>query len=269
MMKLIFDVGVCDGADSAYYLTQAERVVGVEASPVACADLRERFAAEIAEGRYVLEQVGIADEAGCLEFWVCDDHPHWSSFRRDIAAREGCRHHKVEVQTVRFETLVRKYGAPDYCKIDIEGHDILCLRHLEPDLAPPYISVEMDHGDDLIAEMVRLGYRDFKIISQRTLSPASLPLASVVYSLPERAKRFVRRVDQKLRGRRHDGGWTFPPGSSGAFAERTPGHWLPADPARKVCADLASLDERRHGKGLEDWFDIHARRSAAPAAPAH
>ena len=26
---LIFDVGVCDGADSAYYLTQAHRVVGV------------------------------------------------------------------------------------------------------------------------------------------------------------------------------------------------------------------------------------------------
>src|SRR3569832_788261 len=55
MMKLIFDVGVCDGADSAYYLTQADKVVGVEASPVACAALRKRFEAEIAEGRYVLE----------------------------------------------------------------------------------------------------------------------------------------------------------------------------------------------------------------------
>ena len=135
-------------------------------------------------------------------------------------------------------------------------------------MAPAYISVEMDHGDDLIAEMVRLGYQDFKVISQRTLSPASPQLASVVYSLPGKVKHVVRRVDQKLRGRRHDGAWTFPSGSSGAFAERTPGRWLPANPAREVCAALDRLDEQHHGKGLEDWFDIHARHPDQPAFPA-
>jgi FkbM family methyltransferase len=266
MMKLIFDVGVCDGADSAYYLTQAERVVGVEANPLACEALRERFAAEIAEGRYVVEEVGVAEEPGELVFWVCDDNPHWSSFRREIASRQGSRHHQVIVPTVRFETLVRKHGVPDYCKIDIEGHDILCLRQLEPEIAPPYISVEMDHGDDLIAEMRRLDYQGFKIISQRTLSPASPPLASLVYALPETIKSFVRRADQKFRGRRYDGAWTFPFGASGAFAEKTPGRWLPEQPAREVCAALSRLDERHHGQGLEDWFDIHARRERAEAA---
>jgi FkbM family methyltransferase len=262
MMKLIFDVGVCDGADSAYYLTQAERVVGVEASPVACEQLRERFAAEIAEGRYILEEVGVAEEPGELSFWVCDDHPHWSSFLREIASRQGCRHHEVKVPTVRFATLVRKHGVPDYCKIDIEGHDVLCLRQLEPDIAPPYISVEMDHEGDLIGEMVRLDYQDFKIISQRTLSPASPRLAGLVYALPGKVKGLARRVDQKLRGRRYDGDWTFPYGASGAFAEKTPGPWLTADPARGVCAALSRLDRRHDGHGLEDWFDIHARRRA-------
>ena len=262
MMKLIFDVGVCDGADSAYYLTQAERVVGVEANPLACAALRDRFAAEIAQGRYILEEVGVADEPGELAFWVCDDNPHWSSFLREIASRQGSRHHEVRVPAVRFESLVRRHGVPDYCKIDIEGHDVLCLRQLEPEIAPPYISVEMDHGGDLIAEMVRLDYQGFKIISQRTLSPASPGLASLVYPLPDKIKSLLRRADQKLRGRRYDGGWTFPFGASGAFAEKTPGRWLPASPARRVCAALASLDRRHHGRGLEDWFDIHARRRA-------
>jgi FkbM family methyltransferase len=265
MMKLIFDVGVCDGADSAYYLSQAERVVGVEASPIACAELRRRFAAEIAEGRYLLEEVGVAEQPGELSFWVCDDHPHWSSFKREIASRNGCRHHEVKVRTVRFDALVRKHGAPDYCKIDIEGHDVLCLRQLEPDIAPPYISVEMDHEMDLIDEMVRLNYRDFKVISQRTLSPASPELASLVYSLPAKAKDLARRADQKLRGRRCDGGWTFPAGSSGPFAEKTPGRWLEAGPARGVCAALSRLDHRHEGRGLEDWFDIHARRPGVAA----
>jgi FkbM family methyltransferase len=264
-MRLIFDVGVCDGADSAYYLSQAERVVGVEASPIACAQVRERFAAEIAEGRYVLEEVGVAEEPGELSFWVCDDHPHWSSFRREIASRQGCRHHEVKVRTVRFETLVRRHGVPDYCKIDIEGHDVLCLRQLEPDIAPPYISVEMDHGMDLIDEMIRLDYRDFKVISQRTLSPASPGLASLVYALPGKVKGLAREMDQKLRGRRYDGGWTFPAGSSGPFAEKTPGRWLPPEPARGVCEALSRLDRKHDGRGLEDWFDIHARRRAAPA----
>jgi FkbM family methyltransferase len=264
MMNLIFDVGVCDGADSAYYLSQAERVVGVEASPVACEQLRERFAAEIAEGRYILEEVGVAEEPGELSFWVCDDHPHWSSFRREIASRQGCRHHEVKVPTVRFETLVRRHGVPDYCKIDIEGHDVLCLRQLEPEIAPPYISVEMDHEGDLIAEMTRLDYQDFKIISQRTLSPANPGLASLVYSMPGGIKGFVRRADQKLRGRRHDGDWAFPDGSSGTFGERTPGRWLAERPARQVCAALSRLDQQHHGHGLEDWFDIHARRRADP-----
>ena len=262
MMKLIFDVGVCDGADSAYYLSQAERVVGVEASPVACEQLRERFAAEIAEGRYVLEEVGVADAPGELAFWVCDDHPHWSSFKREIASRRGLRHHEVKVPTVRFETLVHKHGVPDYCKIDIEGHDVLCLRQLEPEIAPPYISVEMDHEGDLIAELLRLDYQDFKVISQNTLSPASPQLASLVYPLPDKVKRLVRRADQKFRGRRRDGAWTFPFGASGAFAEKTPGPWLPARPAREVCAALSRLDHQRHGQGLEDWFDIHARHRA-------
>ena len=262
MKKLIFDVGVCDGADSAYYLTQAERVVGVEASPVACAPLRERFAKEIAEGRYILEEVGIADEAGELSFWVCDDHPHWSSFLREIASRQGCRHHEVKVPTVRFATLVRKHGVPDFCKIDIEGHDVVCLRHLEPDIAPPYISVEMDHGGDLIAEMIRLDYEDFKVISQTTLSPASPGLASLAYGLPKGIKDLVRRADQKFRGRRYDGPWTFPFGSSGAFGEKTPGPWLGAEPAREVCQALSRLDRQRDGHGLEDWFDIHARHRA-------
>jgi FkbM family methyltransferase len=264
-MKLIFDVGVCDGADSAYYLSQAERVVGVEASPVACAELRRRFAAEIAEGRYIIEEVGVADEPGELGFWVCDDHAHWSSFRREIASRQGCRHHEVKVATVRFETLVRRHGVPDYCKIDIEGHDALCLRHLAAEIAPPYISVEMDHEGDLLSEMLRLDYQEFKIISQRTLSPASPRLASLVYPLPGRIKGVVRQLDQALRGRRRDGGWTFPAGSSGAYGERTPGRWLSEGAAREVCAALSRLDRRHDGHGLEDWFDIHARRREGPA----
>src|SRR5258708_17586394 len=40
--SVAYDIGVQNGDDSAYYLTQFDRVVGVEASPAACEKLRKR-----------------------------------------------------------------------------------------------------------------------------------------------------------------------------------------------------------------------------------
>src|SRR4051812_24616485 len=100
--SLIYDVGVENGDDSAQYLELGYRVVGVEASPLAVQTIGARFKAEIAQGRYILVPVGIAESDGVTPFWVCDDHPPWSSFDRDIASRNGSRHHQVEVQTRSF-----------------------------------------------------------------------------------------------------------------------------------------------------------------------
>ena len=47
--NLIYDVGVNDGSDTAFYLSRGFRVVGIECSPVMVERLRERFKAEIAE----------------------------------------------------------------------------------------------------------------------------------------------------------------------------------------------------------------------------
>ncbi|MFP5330481.1 MAG: hypothetical protein ACLGHC_10170, partial [Alphaproteobacteria bacterium] len=91
---LIFDLGVCNGDDSAYYLYKDYRVVGIEANPLLIPALRRRFEREIRQGRYELLQVGIAEREGEAEFWVCDDHPEWSSFDRSIASRAATRHHR-------------------------------------------------------------------------------------------------------------------------------------------------------------------------------
>jgi FkbM family methyltransferase len=261
---LIYDVGVCDGADSAYYLTQARRVVGVEASPVACKALRERFATELAEGRYILVEAGIAEGPGELTFWVCHEHPEWSSFDKALTEREGNTQTAVKVQARTFASVIEEFGIPDFCKIDIEGHDIVCLKHLTPATAPRYLSVELAHemGDILIAELRRLGYGDYKVISQRTLSPVHPELTGFIYGLKNaKLKGLLRRIDQKLRGMRWDGNWRFPFASSGTFGEKTPGHWYSADRAFKNWQFLRDVDHRYNGAGLDDWFDVHVRKA--------
>ena len=33
---------------------------------------------------------------------------------------------------MRFSQVLAEYGVPHYCKIDIEGHDRLCLADIDP-----------------------------------------------------------------------------------------------------------------------------------------
>lgn len=260
-MQLIFDIGVNDGTDSAYYLRHAERVVGIEASPPAVQRLKTLFENEIAAGRYILLNVGIAAPGNSLEFWVCEDHPEWSSFDRSIASRNGSKHHAVFVQTRDFSSLIHEYGVPDYVKIDIEGNDRLCLQALTSDTAPPYISIEMQHSsaDVDLSLLKQLGYHRFKIINQRTMTPAVPWMNALLHQVPSRISGRVRKVDQLIRGISRDGEWVFPIGSSGPFGERTPGRWIDNDQALAIWRGLRDLHQRS-SQDLADWFDIHACR---------
>ena len=44
MSELVFDIGMHNGDDTAYYLSRGYRVLAVEANPSLCASARERFA---------------------------------------------------------------------------------------------------------------------------------------------------------------------------------------------------------------------------------
>lgn len=249
---LIFDIGVCNGDDSAYYLHKGYRVVGVEASPPAVALLRERFCSEIEDSRYILVPVGIAAEDGQADFWVCEDRPDWSSFDRRVASRNGARHHKIAVETVRFRSLLERFGTPFYCKIDIEGNDRFCLDDLDRASAPTFISVEASDGESEIRRLAEIGYTKFKVVSQWSFRQLPRPLLRFKSRLPFPARRLAEKLQMRLWRPQPDGSWHFPAGSSGPFGEQTRGQWLSADEA----SDLNRLFEL--GSGHLDWQDIHA-----------
>src|SRR3954452_12146547 len=133
---LIYDVGMHDGADSAYYLRQGYRVVAVEANPVFADRARQLFAREVQQGSLTILNVGIASDDGTATFWICDDHTDWSSFDRGMASRESARHHSIEVPLRSFDVILQEHGVPHYCKIDIEGNDHVCLDAMTPDCRP-------------------------------------------------------------------------------------------------------------------------------------
>jgi FkbM family methyltransferase len=257
---LIFDIGAHCGDDSAYYLHKGFRVVAVEANPSSAMLLRERFATEIAAGRLCLVEMAIAASDGEARFWICDDLPGWSSFDRAIASYRGARHHSIRVPTCRFSSLLGRFGTPFYCKIDIEGSDILCLEGITESTKPQFVSVELPTNGSapkeeltwlLMDRLETLAYSRFKVISQVTFRQPVGPLLALKARLPAAISLRITGIDRRLR-RLADDGWIFGEDSSGPFANDTPGAWLKAPEARRLIASVQCNHD------ISDWYDLHA-----------
>src|ERR1017187_2249171 len=105
MTDLVFDVGMHNGDDTAYYLASGYEVVAVEANPNLCEAAGLRFATEIADGRLTVRNVGIAEAAGELDFWV-SENSDWSSFHREHATRAETGASSIRVPTITFSELL-------------------------------------------------------------------------------------------------------------------------------------------------------------------
>jgi FkbM family methyltransferase len=278
--KVIFDIGMNNGDDTAYYLHKGFNVVAVEANPQLAEKVSRRFQNEINSGRLTILNVGIADTEGIIPFWICDVHSEWSSFNRAIASRDNCAHHEILVPTRRFDAILKEFGVPYYLKVDIEGNDSLCMNSLRKGSLPEYVSVEASDliSVDLLAE---LGYTRFKCISQFHYLPLEMPATPQQkrYEFAEnllqsrnpllRILRLLggRRVFQRLKNQsRRENDWFFPFGSSGPFGEGLPGRWQSHAEMRETFAVFQKmmLGGKKSpfwtDKEYSFWADVHAAK---------
>ena len=279
---LIYDVGFNKGNDTRYYLSKGYRVVAVEADPTLAEAGRRAFADAIAAGRLTLLNVGVADADGVLPFYVNDTHSEWSSFVESIASRGG-KYHAVDVLCRRFGGLLAEHGVPFYLKIDIEGHDTMCLRAIDPADAPRYVSYEAGEVENL-GLLVSLGYDRFKCIDQidhrrpvevgvddslagyakrRLRRHPKLRSAADVMGLPAAARaagRLLRPTPPAPAEPPSEG--EAPWGDSGPFGEETPGPWVSAEEAAHQWLHAAAGKEDPHSPYYAVWHDIHAARPA-------
>lgn len=174
--NLIYDVGMNNGDDTAYYLYRGFRVIAIEADPKLCEQAASRFRQELENGQLKILNLGIAATPGELDFWICEGQSAWNSFDRKIASRNGLPHHSISVPCQTLDWIIANHGVPHYLKIDIEGNDLICLENLQPghDL-PKYLSVELGQIDHFVKRLQELGYNRFKCISQFNFLPIELP----------------------------------------------------------------------------------------------
>lgn len=269
---LIYDVGLHNGTDTAYYLERGFRVLAIDANPLLTSQAEVRFGKEIAAGKLTLLNVGIGASEESLSFWINQADDTQSSFNKARAMRYGpCL--EVVVKCVPLSAVMNEHGVPYYLKTDIEGNDYLCVNALVPGKLPKYISVERDHNRDLVEALHNLGYRRFKVINQTSFTD-STPIFGNEIGL-----RLLRKVSSRhpwfqgvlkspgisphFRKIDFDGflerfEHKFPEGSSGPFGEETWGAWYSFEEIR---GRIDAIQRRLVGGHLTPgkfWMDIHA-----------
>ena len=210
---LIYDVGMHEGEDTAFYLRKGFRVVAIEANPALAAACAAEFEAAVSAGRLTIVNKAIGEAPGAIDFYINESRSIWGTANPAWAARNercGAGSKAITVDAVTIASVIEAHGVPYYMKVDIEGNDILCLtglRHLAE--KPRYISVESSASSakdtleqlDVLAE---LGYSRFKIVSQYNVPRQTCPN-------PAREGLFVDHA--------------FKLHSSGLFGAETPGTW--------------------------------------------
>ena len=172
--KLIYDVGMHKGDDTAYYLRRGFRVVAIEPNPALVATASERFRREIEAGELKILNVGVAAEDRELPFWVCLIDSRLSSLYHDASLDDRYPVEEIRVPCRTFRSILDEFGVPFYLKVDIQGNDSLCVEALDPGDVPKFLSIEFALWDaPLMALMRARGFNRFKYISQTHFLPAA------------------------------------------------------------------------------------------------
>ena len=223
----IYDVGMHNGDDTAYYLAKGAHVVAIEANPDLCALAEERFKKEIGQKFLEILNCAVSDREGSLDFFVNEKF----SVRSSLRATANRHTRTIKVNAMPLSKIVGKFGKADFIKIDVEHYDHVVLSDLRASgQLPPQLSVEA-HDFAVIRELLRAEYTKFRLIRGKTVG-----------------RRFADwRIETPSGFQRY----SFNPHSSGPFGSDLPGPWISAEALTASWLMRSSL----YGAG---WFDVHA-----------
>jgi FkbM family methyltransferase len=232
---LIYDVGMFDGSDTAFYLSKGFRVVAVEANPAFCDRARERFRQDVAQKRLTIVDKAIAPAPGKIEFGIHRVNKEWSSCEPGRIGYQRAEMDMIEVECVRLDNLVRDHGMPYYIKIDIEQGELGAVESLRTlSEFPQYVSAEAS-SVEIVDRLFDFGYRRFMLVGQGS---------------PTIRRRYITRGEGKAVKP------NFGSTHSGPFGRDLPGKWVSRDEVRSQYRSLVET-------GKLTWHDFHA--ALAPA----
>ncbi|MGD0177535.1 MAG: FkbM family methyltransferase [Candidatus Bathyarchaeia archaeon] len=269
---LIFDVGMHNGEDTSYYLKRGCKVVGIDADPCLIEKARKRFRTRIERGQLILVNCAVSHKDNEVVTFYVSQAPLFSSLKQSLAERGRWLSKGTKVHTRTLPSLINEFGCPHYCKIDIEGSEIVCLQTMSC-LAqlPSFISVQSECFEvpateeqalGTLHELHRLGYGKFKLVEQTTLTvlkPGTRFYIDTSRVLWIRIMTWARlRMERWKRLASSRLGYGFALGSSGAFGDGLESEWLEYEAAKETYLFHRRDFLKSRPVNLGFWCDWHA-----------
>jgi FkbM family methyltransferase len=234
---VIYDFGMNNGDDVEYYLLKGSRVIGVEANPALCEDVRARFASETESGRLEVLNFALSDgdSADPVTFYIHKTN-HVLSRLPAPPPEIADEFAPMRIASRSPASIIQEFGTPSYVKVDVEHYDFEVLQNLfAAGIFPPEISAE-SHSIKVFACLVANGYNSFSLVDGSSVA-RDYALATIATSQGPRQFRFNEH-------------------SAGPFGEDIRSSWEDADTFFHTLA-IAGLG----------WKDIHASRVIPPTPP--
>ena len=144
--RLIFDVGANMGRKSFIFSKLVDRVIAFEPGPRLYQFLEKRFPTS----NVVLINCALGEKSSFEDLYLIEQNQAYNSLSKKhidttVALRGVSKNvalEKVKVKVEPLESFIKRFGIPDYLKIDVEGYEYQVLRGLHTPV--PILSFEVN-----------------------------------------------------------------------------------------------------------------------------
>ena len=171
---LVFDIGAHLGDRTRAFRRLGARVVALEPQPAMMRWL-ERFHGRD-EGVVLIDGAAGA-EPGRARLAISEMHPAVASLSTHWRAEVSQAHagfaavrwpHSIQVGVTTLDELIGRHGLPDFCKVDVEGHESEVLKGLSqplPALSVEFVAGALHRARACIDRLASLGHFQFNAVA--------------------------------------------------------------------------------------------------------
>lgn len=165
---LIFDIGANIGQKTETYLKFGAKVVSVEPQPDCLKILLKRYGKN---ANVVIVDKAVGDKIGKICMNICSSALTISSLSNDWVNRSRFSgkykwDRKIEVDVTTLDDLIKQFGVPSFCKIDVENFEYNVIKGLSHKIMLLSFEFNIEFFDETkrcIELLQSLGYKKFNI----------------------------------------------------------------------------------------------------------
>lgn len=174
---LIFDIGSNIGIYTSIFLKYSSKVISVEPQESLCLLQKKLFKKEIQNERLIIEHIAIDSKNQIVELHINSKDVLSSTskkYQTEVIPKEFSFTENIKTEAVQaknIDSLILKYGKPNYIKIDIEGSEkkaIMGLNHQIPLISfecnIPYFKKEMF---EILKKLSTLGEYEYNFLKHK------------------------------------------------------------------------------------------------------